>query len=212
MQLVFVRHAQSVANAERRIQGHADYALSDQGRTQAASLHRRFEQEGFSPTHLYSSPLKRCAQTAEIATGDGVPEYWDDLIEHDMGKLSTLSIDEADAKYPDLVWSRPSDPAIGIEPPATRRVRAARVLARLVSDHGNDDIVLSVSHGGILQSIMAEILGTERTWGVAVHNTAIFDLSLDKDLWSLDGSESLDDALDTTLWRINRYNDAAHIV
>ena len=98
MRVIFVRHAESVANAERRIQGHADYELSDEGRAQAALLHARFAVEEFMPTQVYSSPLARCVQTARIATREE-PETWNDLIEHDMGKLSRMSIETAKDRY-----------------------------------------------------------------------------------------------------------------
>ena len=35
MRLIFVRHAESLANAEGRMQGHADFPLSERGREQA---------------------------------------------------------------------------------------------------------------------------------------------------------------------------------
>ena len=59
MRLVFVRHGQTYANAEERLQGRDDTELSPTGRAQAEKLSRRFEEEEFSPTHVYSSPLRR---------------------------------------------------------------------------------------------------------------------------------------------------------
>ena len=42
MNLIFVRHGESMGNAARRWQGHADAALSDTGREQARKLQERF--------------------------------------------------------------------------------------------------------------------------------------------------------------------------
>ena len=37
MQLILVRHGESVGNSENRLQGHNDYDLTDLGRTQVSS-------------------------------------------------------------------------------------------------------------------------------------------------------------------------------
>lgn len=66
MKLLFIRHAQSTGNQERRMQGHGDYELSSHGRFQAEKLAQALLAEGWFPTHVYSSPLKRAAQTTEI--------------------------------------------------------------------------------------------------------------------------------------------------
>ena len=93
MRLVFVRHAESVGNAEHRLQGHADFPLSDLGRTQAERLFIQFKSERFEPTHVYSSPLKRVAETAQIVSREWPVEvsYSDDLKEHNIGVFSGLT-------------------------------------------------------------------------------------------------------------------------
>ena len=68
MRLIFVRHAESVANAEGRMQGHADFPLSDRGRQQAEHLHAGLLNDNLSPTRIFSSPLSRTAETAKIAS------------------------------------------------------------------------------------------------------------------------------------------------
>jgi len=66
LKLMFVRHAQSVGNVEKRMQGCADFPLTDAGRVQAAKLAHRLLAEAWHPTHIYSSPIKRTVQTTEI--------------------------------------------------------------------------------------------------------------------------------------------------
>ena len=41
MKLLFIRHAQSVGNQEKRMQGHGEFELSEGGRQQAEKLARR---------------------------------------------------------------------------------------------------------------------------------------------------------------------------
>ncbi|MBD1913718.1 MULTISPECIES: histidine phosphatase family protein [unclassified Leptolyngbya] len=66
LKLLFIRHAQSVGNVEKRMQGNADFPLTEEGRRQAAKLAQRLREEGWRPTHIYSSPIKRTVQTTEI--------------------------------------------------------------------------------------------------------------------------------------------------
>ncbi len=96
MRLVIVRHAQSTANAEGRWQGRSEFGLSPEGREQARRLSDRFQREGLQPTHIYSSPQKRTAETANVvARAWSVPiEFWDDLKEIDSQSHFCLAIFE----------------------------------------------------------------------------------------------------------------------
>lgn len=66
LKLLFIRHAQSTGNREKRMQGHGEFELSELGRQQAEKLARRLLAEAWVPSHIYSSPLKRAAQTTQI--------------------------------------------------------------------------------------------------------------------------------------------------
>jgi broad specificity phosphatase PhoE len=213
MRITIVRHGQTKANAEGRIQGHWDAELSDEGRAQAEKLREQLEAEAFQPTHLFTSPLIRCAETADIATRSlkmpVVP--WDDLKEHDMGVLSGLTWAEAEAKFlhHDFAVERARQWAgiEGVEPIASRRERAERVARRLLENRSNGDVLFIVSHGGIMPSILSALMGTDRTWGMSIGNTGRFDLTLDLDRWANDG----DDRHNVALWRIDRFNDTSHL-
>ncbi|MBE9101377.1 histidine phosphatase family protein [Vacuolonema iberomarrocanum] len=85
LKLMFVRHAQSVGNVERRMQGCADYPLTEEGKRQAARLAERLRQEGWHPTHIYSSPLKRAAQTAEILLSHFLTDFLPTSVRDEMG-------------------------------------------------------------------------------------------------------------------------------
>ncbi len=212
MRLLFVRHAETTANAEDRFQGHADVSLSARGRAQALLLQSRFAAEGLAPTHLYSSPLKRCAETAEIiASSWPNVEYWADLQEHDVGVLSGLTWDEAVARYPhidrELEVSRQFAGIDGAEPLQDRRDRGKRVADALLARHTDADVVVAVSHGGILQHILSGLLGADRVWGLSIRNTAVFEFELDVANWSADGETRMTTAQN----RILRLNDAAHL-
>lgn len=66
LKILFIRHAESTGNREKRMQGHGEYELSDNGRLQAQKLARYLLAESGWPSHVYTSPLKRAAQTTAI--------------------------------------------------------------------------------------------------------------------------------------------------
>ncbi len=57
MKLLLIRHGQSVANSEGRLQGHLDSPLTDRGRAQARALARRLVREGWSVSSIHTSNL-----------------------------------------------------------------------------------------------------------------------------------------------------------
>ena len=213
MRLVFVRHAESLGNAEHRMQGHADYPLSDRGRAQAERLFTRFKVERLEPTHVYSSPLKRVAETAQIVSREWPVEvsYSDDLKEHDIGVFSGLTWDEAEAAYPQMARalgkSEDWGEVEGAESLEDIRRRAERVVSGLIGGSDRDDVVVAFTHGGILLRMLAVVLGTDRIWRPHLRNTTLFDFTLDGARWHLRdfGRDNWD------LWRVNRFADASHL-
>ena len=214
MRLIFVRHAESAANAAGRWQGHDDPELSPTGRLQAEKLADRFEEEGFRPTLVVTSPLKRAAQTTEILANNWTApmHIWDDLKEHGVGVFTGLTDDEIKARYPEVASeferTRRWDLVEGAEPVDQRRARSERVVDRVLRDYRNEDELLLVTHGGILQHILAALLRSEHTWGISASNTAVFDFTVDLERVHLDG----DSLSNTSICRIDRFNDASHLL
>ena len=214
MRLVFVRHAESVGNAEHRLQGHADFPLSDLGRTQAERLFIRFKAERLEPTHVFSSPLKRVAETAQIVSREWPVEvsYTDDLKEYDIGVFSGLTWEEAETAYPQMARAfRTSEDwgeVEGAESLQDIRRRAERVVRGLLEGRGSDDVVVAFAHGGIILRMLSVVLGTDRVWRPPLRNTTLFDFTLDSSRWHL-----RDFILNNrdSVWRVNRFADASHL-
>jgi broad specificity phosphatase PhoE len=88
MRIYFTRHGESEANLLREHSNRGfRHPLTAKGREQAAALARKLE--GIYVTRLFTSPIMRAVQTAEILSGAlGVPyEITDALREYDCGIL-----------------------------------------------------------------------------------------------------------------------------
>lgn len=213
LNLRIVRHAESTANSEERWQGRADFPLSEAGRRQAERLRARLEREGYTPTHVYSSPLSRALETARIAAsgwGSAI-EPWDDLVESDVGVFTGLTHVEVVERFPEVARrfgeTRDLDLIDGAETHVERTARAQRVVDRLIGEHGNGERVLVFTHGGIMTHIVGQLLGADRLWSLDIRNTAIFEFDIDVDAWHAEGQARTN----MNLWRIVRFNDAGHL-
>jgi broad specificity phosphatase PhoE len=103
MELLIVRHAESVANAEARMQGQRDYPLSELGEQQAALLGRFLVSAGYRFDAAYTSPLSRARATAlALTTALGLPdaELTAELSELNAGSLQGLTRDEISGRFP----------------------------------------------------------------------------------------------------------------
>jgi broad specificity phosphatase PhoE len=239
LKLLLIRHAQSTGNQQRRMQGHGDFALSELGRSQAEKLAQRLLAEAWYPTHVYSSPLKRTAQTTEILltqfqsaplpatvsdlidatlepteTENPRPialEYADELKEFHNGIFEGLTWAEAQAQYPDFCQALEASPdwiqIPGAESLQEARRRSAQFVQRILDRHTDGDHLWIVTHSWIMQHLIAELLGCERSWRLRANNTALFEFWIDRSRWDLDN----DNRYNTDLWQIVRFNDCRHL-
>lgn len=164
MQLLLIRHGQSVANTEGRLQGQMDSPLSDLGREQALALARRLMREGWSLSAIYTSDLSRAAETAEIlGAALGAPVFPEArLREYDVGFLTGLVAADVESLHPDI-WhalrSSPVWPAIpGEEGEEAFAARIVSVLDDIRSVPDQEQAVALVSHGRTLSRILAHLL------------------------------------------------------
>lgn len=83
IRLVLIRHGATAANKEHRYLGKTDEALSEDGILEL----KKMLGEGKYPsvTHLFSSPMKRCLETAQILYPDQKPVIVSEWEEIDFG-------------------------------------------------------------------------------------------------------------------------------
>lgn len=101
MRVLLARHGQTDWNAAGKIQGASDIPLNDRGRAQALALAERVRGEGVS--EIYTSPLRRALETAEIiAAVLGVPaRSAQELRELSFGDWEGCSWDEIGERWPE---------------------------------------------------------------------------------------------------------------
>jgi broad specificity phosphatase PhoE len=168
MRLLLIRHAESIANSEARIQGQFNSPLSEPGRLQARALARRLQRENWAIAAIYASDLSRAAETARVIGSKlRLPVTLDPrLREYDAGVLNGLTWPEVEARYPDL-WQEFQRggkwvPIPGEEGNEAFRARLVAALDEIRTRHEGDGTVALVSHGASLGMILLHLLGLER--------------------------------------------------
>ena len=133
LRLHILRHGLTQGNLDGLYVGHTDLPLCDEGRAQLLQMKEdcRYPASAF----VFSSPLKRCLQTAEILFPGVRPMVIDALTEYDFGEYDGRSAEELHEKSP--IFDRWLRGEPGLKPPFgesnedfTRRVCTA--YARIV--------------------------------------------------------------------------------
>lgn len=195
--------------------GHKDDDLSEQGRWQAHQLAQSLRSH--PPTHVYSSPIARARQTTEILLRS-LPEsppvpitYRDDLKEFQNGVFQGLTWAEARDREPDLCCSLETSltwlPIPGAESLVQGRDRAHHFIQFLLNQHHDQQRIWVISHSWIMQQLISVLMGSDRTWGLPVDYTGIFEFQIWRSQWhTVDINRA-----NTELWRIIRFNDSQHL-
>jgi len=160
--VILARHGETDWNRENRFQGHADPPLNELGRRQSAELAGKLAGEAVA--RVYTSPLRRAAETAEIVAGRLMLEVdrVGPLREIDVGAWSGLTREEVAARFPDSYARWLGRGPEGFEDGETYEQLAARVLPaiRELARRHPSETLLVVTHGGparVLQAHAADV-------------------------------------------------------
>lgn len=160
--LVLCRHGESLADLEpRRIEGSADFPLSDRGHRQAAALAGWLPQE-YQIDRLITSPLQRAQQTAaKIAEAASIPLEVDPrLAERNTGRLAGLTHAEANERYPLRLPIRVHHRAPEGESYLDQFRRVADFYYETYYDQSLDGkTICVVAHGGTLNCLLDAAIG-----------------------------------------------------
>jgi len=157
--ILLIRHGQTSWNAVGRWQGHADVPLNEVGREQARLLARRLE--AWPVGALYSSDLKRAAQTAAIV-GHALglePVQKPVWRERHGGAFQGLTKQEIAEEHPEA-WAALQRGVVappGGESSQALHKRVTRAFEQLVERHQGEAVAV-VSHGGAMRALIAHVL------------------------------------------------------
>ena len=165
MKLYFIRHGESEANIQHVISNReSPFRLTEPGREQATTLAQNLE--NIPITAIYSSPVLRARETAEILSQSLHLPYQvtEALREYDCGILEDKSDEEAWKLHSEIAedwivnqnyWRKPE----GGENFLDIRKRFISFIESFGHNYLNSqNHILLVSHGGLLQLMLPEIL------------------------------------------------------
>ena len=201
--LVLIRHGESQVTVNRVLSGHRTCTgLSELGVQQSERLRDRLIRTGeIEATALYSSSFPRALETADI-----ILPVWDLPImiepafgEHDPGEeCDGMTFREFIDRYGMPAWD--GDPhAItfpGGETVAEFHHRVGAALSAVIDQHSGGVVVIAC-HGGVVDAVFRYLLRLPTAGGFELHTV---NTSLTEFAHARPGH-----------WRLERYNDAAHL-
>lgn len=217
--IYLMRHGKpEFPNKEACCIGWTDLPLSEEGRSQIREAGRRFENEKIEK--IYTSPLKRCVESAAILSGGRIPiEIVEELKEIGMGVWEGLPFSVIRERYPEEYEARGRDLAYacpqGGESFTQCQKRVVRAFRRIRQETTGS--VILVAHAGVNRALISylenrslqEVLEIPQSYAaVYARSEAIYDalivaagrssrMGAFKPLLELNGKRMLDWELDT---------------
>ncbi|NIA00516.1 histidine phosphatase family protein [Massilia sp. CCM 8734] len=164
--IILIRHGETAWNAERRLQGHIDIALNDEGLRQAAATADALASERID--QVVSSDLQRAALTADaVARTRAISVQRDPLLrERCFGGFEGLLYAEIEQRFP-VEFAAWQAREIDAPMPSGARVaetfrqfyqRAVAAIIKWGDAHPGQTLAL-VAHGGVLECAYRAALG-----------------------------------------------------
>jgi len=187
MEFYVFRHGQTDWNKERRIQGHSDIPLNDEGRRQASQLRETLSHLNLDI--IFSSDLDRAYETAVIACdGLGLEVIKDQrLREAHFGQAEGMLIEDIMKTFGENTWRKfmkldPNHLDICFPDGETRRnsiLRMRAVIDELIERKQYERIGIS-THGGVVRNLLGSYLMEKKageSFDIPIPNCVVYELS-----------------------------------
>ncbi len=154
--IYLVRHGETVFNKQLKIQGSGlDSPLTSQGEEQAKKLSERLKLSNFNCDLIFSSPIGRALQTADMVTSYLDKEIIQDALlkEINCGEVEGALISSIEPQKLEKLRVSPSEKYPGGESVEDVIIRAKEFLGKLESY--SDKSILIFSHGNFIRCFIA---------------------------------------------------------
>ena len=166
MKIILIRHGQTQWNKEELFRGRSDIPLDEVGIKQAKAITKRLSLFGIKT--VYSSPLKRALETAQIIAKrfNLKAKVVDDLIDFDFGEWQGLGLKDVQEQFPETYQKWLKEPYLVNIPNGenldTVRQRVSKALNKIVK--GQQDDVVVVSHRVINKVLILAALSLDNSY------------------------------------------------
>lgn len=187
LELILVRHGETDSNKRGSFCGWTDAMLNEKGKKQAEEAAQRLL--SIVPDVIYSSPLARTLQTAEIVNRNYNSLNIiinDNLKERNCGKWEDMTYTEVCSRYPEerVQWEKDlvNYCIDGGESSFQVYTRANEFIQTLQDSHKSGKVMV-VTHLGWIQAALAGLLGMgiEGIWRFRVDNCGISRVLINDD-------------------------------
>jgi broad specificity phosphatase PhoE len=161
LKIYIARHGQNVDNENGILNGHRDFPLTEKGREQALEVAGLIKDANLSFDAIYSSPLIRAFETAEIiaqSLNGPTPVSEDLLIERNFGIMTGEKVADIEKMCaPNILKTEIITYFIEVEGAETfaQMIERAKKLLEKLNDKHTDGNILLVCHGDIGKMIYA---------------------------------------------------------
>ncbi len=151
LKIIFIRHAATPGNAEKRYIGRTDEPLSNAG------IEDLLKHEYPNADLIFASPMKRCIQTAKLIYKDKEIITENDFRECDFGKFEGKNYIELtdDQDYQAWIDSNGTLPFPGGESNSDFKNRCINAFEKTIKSVSKENLTVAyVVHGGTIMSIL----------------------------------------------------------
>lgn len=182
MEIYLTRHSQTLWNVEKRLQGHLDSPLTQEGIDNALALKNHFNELSLTFHYIYSSPIPRAYQTAQILFEQQkiIPD--ERIREMNFGDFEGMKIEELLKNNRELyscLWYAPEKfERIPNGESYDEVIKRVRSFLKELQNLPHDAKVMIVTHGMCFVVILATMLGLPKNKWTSLNQRIVEGCSL----------------------------------